>query len=171
MKAMRPDVMAMALAVLACAAGTYFPVLRAAAPPPDEQLIRDARARSNQAIAAHDVAAIARVWMEDVHVVSSTSSQTAGRTLNQQRMARQFAGRPDTVYVRRPTAIDVYASWDVASERGEWTGRWTEPDGVLQIGGTYLAQWRKVDGQWLIQAELFVPTRCRGAGYCRQRPS
>jgi hypothetical protein len=46
-----------------------------------------------------------------------------------------------------------------------------EPDGALEIGGTYQAQWRKVDGQWLIQAELFVPTRCKGGAYCRRRPS
>jgi ketosteroid isomerase-like protein len=138
--------------------------------PGDEKLIRDARARSNQAIAEHDVAGIARVWMENVHVVSSTSAQTAGRAANQKRMAQQFSNRPDTVYVRRPTAIDVYEPWAVASERGEWTGRWTERDGALEIGGTYQAQWRKVDGQWLIQAELFVPTRCTGGGYCRQRP-
>ena len=162
---MRARVIAL-FAVVACAAA-----LRAASlQPADEQLIRDARARSNQAIAAHDLAGIARVWMTDVHVVSSTSAQTAGRAANRQRMAQQFAIRPDTVYVRRPTVIDVYASWAVASERGEWTGRWTEPDGALEIGGTYLAQWRKVDGQWLIQAEVFVPTQCAGASYCRQHP-
>jgi ketosteroid isomerase-like protein len=136
----------------------------------DEKMIRAARARSNAAIAAHDPAAIARVWMDDVHVVSSTSAQTAGRDLNQQRMAQQFANRPDTIYVRRPVAIDVYAPWAVASERGEWTGRWTEPDGVLEIGGTYLVQWRRVDGEWLIQAELYVPTHCNGRRYCQQHP-
>jgi ketosteroid isomerase-like protein len=155
-----------------CAAGSYsargFGATRLQSD--DEQVIRDARARSNKAIAAHDLEAIAGVWMEDVHIVSSTSVQTAGRILNRQRMARQFANRPDTVYVRRPTAIDVYPSWAVASERGEWTGRWTEPDGVLEIGGTYQAQWRKLDGKWLIQAELYVPTHCTGARYCRQRP-
>ena len=138
--------------------------------PSDEQLIRDARARSNTAIAAHDLAGIAREWLDDVHVVASTSAQAAGRDTNRQRMAAQFTNRPDTIYVRRPTTIDVYAPWGVASERGEWTGRWTEPDGVLDIGGTYLAQWRKVNGAWLIQAELFVPTHCGGANYCRTRP-
>jgi ketosteroid isomerase-like protein len=35
----------------------------------DEDLIRAARGRSNAAIAAHDPAAIASVWLEDVHVV------------------------------------------------------------------------------------------------------
>lgn len=136
----------------------------------DEQAIRDLRARSNAAIAAHDLDGIARVWLNDVHVVSSTSAQTAGSQGNQQRMAAQFKNRPDTIYVRTPVAIEVYAPWEVASERGEWVGRWTEPDGRLEIGGTYQAQWRKVNGQWLIQAELYVPTRCRGSKYCNQRP-
>ena len=169
MRARRQHVTA-AFAFVACA--TYHGSLLDAArqQSADEQMIRAARARSNAAIAAHDPVAIGRVWMEDVHVVSSTSAQVAGRELNQQRMARQFANRPDTLYIRRPTAIDVYPQWAVASERGEWTGRWTEPDGALVIGGTYLVQWRKVDGEWLIQAELYVPTGCSGSRYCSQRP-
>ena len=141
-----------------------------AAPSPGELAVRSARARSNQAIASHDVAGIARHWMPDVHIVSSTSAQGTGREANGQRMAQQFARRPDTVYVRTPVHVDVWAPWGVASERGEWTGRWTEADGVVDIGGTYLAQWRSVDGEWLIQAELFVPTFCRGAAYCSARP-
>ena len=136
----------------------------------DERLIREARSRSNAAIAAHDTAGIARPWMNDVHVVSSTSAHTSGSQENQQRMARQFETRQDTIYIRTPATIDIYSPWDVASERGTWVGRWTEPDGKLEIGGTYLAQWRRVNGQWLIQAELYVPTHCRGSAYCNQRP-
>jgi ketosteroid isomerase-like protein len=136
----------------------------------DEQAIRDRRARSNAAIAAHDPAGIALAWMEDVHVTSSTSAQTSGRALNQERMAQQFARRPDTIYVRTPTTVEVYAPWAVASERGEWTGGWKEPDGTMQIGGTYLVQWRKIEGRWLIQSELYVPTHCTGSGYCTRRP-
>jgi len=136
----------------------------------DDQLIRAARDRSNAAIAKHDLDGIAAAWMEDVHVVSSTSAQTAGKRANRDRMAAQFKNRPDTIYIRKPVTIDVYASWNVASERGEWTGKWTEPDGALEIGGTYQAQWRKVAGRWLIQGELFVPTHCKGSKYCNQRP-
>jgi len=136
----------------------------------DEQAIRQARERSNAAIAAHDLDGIAAAWMTDVHVVSSTSAQTAGRNANRERMAAQFKNRADTIYVRKPVTIEVYAPWNVASERGEWTGTWTEPDGKLEIGGTYQAQWRKVDGRWLIQAELFVPAHCKGSKYCASRP-
>ena len=136
----------------------------------DEQTIRDIRARSNAAIAAHDLAGIARAWAGDIHVFTSTSAQASGSQANQQRMAAQFKNRPDTIYVRTPEAVAIYAPWNVASERGTWVGRWTEPDGKLEIGGTYQAQWRKINGQWLIQAELYVPTHCRGSNYCNQRP-
>jgi ketosteroid isomerase-like protein len=150
-------------------AGISWPAILAQAP--DEQMIRTARARSNQAIAAHDLEGISRVWMEDVQIVTSTSAHGTGRGENRQRMARQFANRPDTSYVRTPMHVDVYLPWAVASERGEWTGSWTEPDGKLTIRGTYLAQWRKIGDEWLIQAELFVPVACSGSDrYCRRRP-
>jgi ketosteroid isomerase-like protein len=136
----------------------------------DETAVRVARARSNAAIAAHDLPGITRHWVPDVHIVTSTSAQGTGREANADRMAQQFRRRPDTVYVRTPGTVDVFAAWDVASERGEWTGRWTEPDGVVNISGTYLAQWRNVGGTWLIQAELFVPTSCRGSSYCEKHP-
>jgi len=138
--------------------------------PADEQMIRAARGQSNAAIAKHDLDGIAAAWMDDVHVVSSTSAQAAGKNANRQRMAAQFKNRPDTIYIRKPLTIEVYAPWDVASERGEWTGKWSEPDGPLEIGGSYQAQWRKIDGRWLIQAEVFVPTHCKGSKYCTQRP-
>ena len=156
----------------ACVATSYFQAnpIHARQQSGDEQLIREARARSNTAIRGHDPAAMARLWMDDVHVVRSTGAQVAGRERNQQRMAQQFATRPDTIYVRKPSAIDVYLPWAVASERGDWTARWTEPDGIVDMAGTYMAQWRRIDGMWLIQAELYVPTRCAGSRYCSQRP-
>lgn len=159
-------------ALVVCASASYYAGSLAAAvqSPSDERMIREARARSNAAIAAHDPAAMARLWMDDVHVVRSTGAQVAGRDPNQQRMAQQFATRPDTIYVRKPSVIHVYLPWGMASESGEWTGRWTEPDGVVDTAGTYMAQWRRIDGQWLIQAELYVPTRCTGSKYCSQRP-
>jgi ketosteroid isomerase-like protein len=151
----------MAVAMVAATAQT---------PPTDEAAIRAARADSNAAIARHDVAGIARHWLPDVSIVTSTGTHGHTSADNATRMRDQFSRRPDTIYVRTPGTVDVFAAWNVASERGEWTGRWTEPDGVVDIGGTYLAQWRKVDGTWRIQAEVFVPTRCRGSKYCAAHP-
>ena len=63
--------------------------------------------------------------MDDVHVVSSTSAQAAGKNANRARMAAQFKSRPDTIYVRKPVTIEVHAPWNVASERasGRESGR------------------------------------------------
>ena len=138
--------------------------------PRDEELIRDARARSNAAIAEHDLEGIASIWMDNLHVTTSTSALGDGKQANQQRMGEQFKRRPDTTYVRTPGKVEVFAAWSVASEQGSWIGKWTEPDGAVEIGGTYLAQWRKVAGRWLIQSELYVPTHCKGSKYCNQRP-
>ncbi len=132
--------------------------------------IASARARSNAAIAAHDTSAIAREWMPDIHVTSSTSSQTAGADANARAMATQFARRPDTKWVRTPRTIRVFTAWNVGAEEGDWIGTWTDPDGAIRITGTYVAQWRFTDGRWRIQAEVFVPLACEGGAYCRQHP-
>ena len=129
-----------------------------------------ARARSNAAIARHDTAGIAREMMPDVTVVSSTSAMGIGVTVNVARMVAQFARRPDTRWVRTPDSIAVFDAWGVASEHGHWVGTWTEPDGPLVIRGSYAAQWRRQDGRWRIQGELFVPLICEGGAYCRARP-
>lgn len=135
-----------------------------------ENLIRAARARSNAAIAAHDLESIAREWMDDVHVVSSIGACGNGIGENRQFLARQFERRPDTSYVRTPELVRVFAPWRVASERGVWVGTWTEPDGPVRLTGTYDAQWRCIEGRWLIQGELFVPTHCEGGAYCARHP-
>ena len=136
----------------------------------DVRAIVASRSRSNAAIARHDTAGIAREMMPDVTVVSSTSAMATGVAANVSRMAEQFARRPDTRWVRTPDTIVLFDAWGVASERGHWVGTWTEPDGKLVIRGSYEAQWRRRDGAWRIQGELFVPLRCEGGAYCRAHP-
>ena len=136
----------------------------------DVRAIVASRARSNAAIARHDTVGIAREMMPDVTVVSSTSAMGTGVAANVSRMAAQFARRPDTRWVRTPDTIAVFDAWGVASERGHWVGTWTEADGPLVIRGSYEAQWRRQEGTWRIQGELFVPLRCKGGAYCRARP-
>ncbi|HSR14412.1 MAG TPA: nuclear transport factor 2 family protein [Gemmatimonadales bacterium] len=136
----------------------------------DEEVIRAARAASNRAIAAHDADALAVTWMEDYHITPSTSDLLAGREANRRLFVELFRSRPDVVYVRTPDSVAVNRSWAVAAEQGHWTGQWTQAGASIRIGGSYYAQWRKSDGRWLIQAEVFVPTWCEGGVYCAQRP-
>ncbi len=137
----------------------------------DEEEIRDSRARSNAAIARHDAAGVAETFMDDVTVVASIGSRDTGKADNRAAFERIFRDRPDVRYLRQPEDVSVFPAWAVASERGRWTGSWTDADGGVRISGTYLAQWRKVAGRWLIQAELFVPIDCESeGGYCREHP-
>ena len=134
------------------------------------ELIRAARERSNRAIATHDLDGIATEWAADIHVSGSVGLLASGIAANTQSLARQFERRPDTIYVRTPTVVEVFAPWQVASEQGTWVGTWTEPDGPLEIGGSYQARWGLVGSRWLIRSELFVPTWCKGGAYCERSP-
>ena len=107
-----------------------------AVPADSKDLICTARARSNAAIAAHDLAGVAREWMDDVHVVSAAGLHATGPAARSVILARQFGTRPDTKYVRTPRAVEVFAPWAVASERGDWVATRTEPDGPLELGGS-----------------------------------
>jgi len=135
----------------------------------DEELIRRAREASNEAIRAHDAGAVASFFTEDYSLVSSANLQISGKDKNRENLARQFEERPDVVYVRTPREIGLYTPWEMAYEIGTWEGSWTE-SGRVEIGGTYLAKWQNVSGRWVIRAEVFVPTHCKGSGYCDARP-
>ena len=138
----------------------------AAAQGTDEAMIRAARTRYNQAIAAHDTTAIAISWLPGYWSVTSTNAQLAGRDSARASIIRLFASRPDVVYVRTAERIDVNTSWGQAAESGQWTGRWTQTDGVTLVGGRYFAKWRKVDGRWMLLTEVFVQLSCSGSSYC-----
>ena len=137
--------------------------------PSDEESIRRARRASNEAIRAHDADAVASFFTEDYSLVSSVNLHLVGKDDNRENLAKQFEARPDVVYVRTPSDLGFYAPWGMAYEIGLWEGSWTD-SGRVEIGGTYLAKWQKVDGRWLIRAEVFVPTHCRGTSYCDARP-
>ena len=142
-----------------------------AAPPPsgaqapsDEALIRRARAASNQAIARHDVPAIAAFLADEFQVSASNGTFMRGREEMGSAFAARFAEFTDAVYVRTPDTVEVNRAGTVAAETGRWTGSWTTPGGPFRTGGRYAASWRKVAGEWLIHAELFVPLFCAGPG-------
>ena len=136
----------------------------------DEQQIRGARARSNQAIAAHDTVAMASVFLPEYVSVTSTNAQSVSRDSARSRFAQMLKARPDVVFVRTPDSIVVNPQWGQAAEYGTWTGRWTQADGVSVVGGRYFAKWRKAANRWMLLAEVFVQTSCSGSSYCTEPP-
>lgn len=153
--------------VVLCALAVSAPRVSAQS---DEDAIRQRRASSNAAIAKHDTTGIGAILAGDVVVVTSNSVHAIGRVTNIQRFADQFRTRPDVVYVRTPDEVKVFGPWGMASERGRWTGSWTDTDGKISIGGSYFAKWRKLNGRWMVESETYVPETCTGGAYCRAIP-
>ena len=136
----------------------------------DEALIRTARARFNGAIAAHDTAAMAKFWLPEYHGVSSRNTQSNGRDEERAGWTELFASRPALIFVRTPRTVTVNANWGQSWEAGRWTGQWMQHDSLTRVGGEYFAKWKKVDGRWMILAEIFVQTSCKGSSYCNAPP-
>ena len=137
---------------------------------PDAREIRRLREASNEAITRHDTGGIGAILSPNVIVVSSASDHASGRDVNVQRFADVFRTRPDVVYRRTSDEVRVFDPWHMASERGRWTGSWTDADGAIRSGGSYFAKWRQVNGAWLVGSETYVPETCSGGVYCRTIP-
>ncbi len=136
----------------------------------DELAIRDARALSNKAIAEHDTVAVAKVWMDNFLVISSRDYQIEGWEANRKLFLAEFKTKPDVIYVRTPSAIEVMDKWNMAAENGTWVGSWTSGGNKIQLGGSYYAKWHKVNGQWRLRVEVFTPGYCHGGPYCETQP-
>ncbi len=137
---------------------------------PEEQQIRQARLQSNQAIARHDSIALASHWTEDFYLITSRNTEVSGRDANRKSFATEFKNKPDVIYIRTPSSVELFSDWGMASETGTWTGQWKEPDGMVNVSGTYYAKWHNINGVWKIRAEIFTPLRCSGSAFCLQKP-
>ena len=67
--------------------------------------------------------------------------------------AAQFRDPDFVTYVRTTADVRLDTEGARASEAGTWTAEWR---GAPLVSGDYLAAWRKVVGQWVIESELFI---------------
>jgi ketosteroid isomerase-like protein len=121
---------------------------------PDENQIRSSRESSNKAIAAKDINALSKHWLNDFVVVRGNGTQMSGKTAIIEVWKKMFAESPDVKFIRTPTEIQISNDKTFAWEKGTWEGFNT-----YSKGGEYSAMWRKVDNEWKLQAELFVALR------------
>ncbi len=118
---------------------------------PDDA-VRARRKLTNKLIAAHEAARLRPFFSPDVKLIVGDGALILGVDDVIAAFAAQFAEPDFVTYVRETESVELDAEAARAAERGRWTGRWTD----REMGGTYLAVWRKVTGQWVIESELYV---------------
>jgi ketosteroid isomerase-like protein len=136
------------------------------APSPDEKQIRVNRIASNTAIAAHDTSGITKYWATDIFVLTSRNVQNIGKHNNAQAFINEFKTKQDVIYIRTSDRVDVSSQGNMASETGTWVGGWKDGNDTVKVTGTYYAKWIKIDGLWLIRAEIYTGIACEGERYC-----
>jgi ketosteroid isomerase-like protein len=117
-----------------------------------EDAIRARRRLTNKLIAAHDAARLRPFFAPDIKLIAGGGGLLTGVDAVIKAFAAQFADPAFITYVRTPDSVALDAAGDHAAESGRWVAHWQ----AGEIGGTYLAAWRKVTGQWVIQSELYV---------------
>lgn len=113
------------------------------------------RRLTNKLIAAHEAARLRPFFAPDVKVVVGSGDLILGIQSLLEAFAAQFAEAGFITYLRETESVELDASGGRAAESGRWVGRWER----REMAGTYLAAWRKVTGQWLIESELYITLR------------
>ena len=131
-----------------------------------EATIRELRARSNQAIAKHNLDDFADSLDSDFVMVRGSGVFVGSKKDYVALFQQDFADPHSITYRRTPEKIEVSSAAPLAAEHGRWVG--TNPDGTIGYGGTYLAMWRRTDKGWKIRSELFVVLSCGKGDACKQ---
>ena len=131
-----------------------------------ERQIRATRARSNAAIAAHDVAGMRAAFRSDAVVLPGSSGLPFGMDGFDARIGAAFADPTFVTWVRAPTKVTVGTGGKRAAETGTWVGTWRKPDGEMRVTGVYQAMWLPGPDGWKIRNESFVTLDCHGSQEC-----
>ena len=117
----------------------------------DIAAIKAARQSSNESIARHDLAGISKYMLNDFVQVRGNASHMTGKDSVATSWKQQFDEDPEVSYLRTPVEVIISANDTLAWETGIWKATHS-----YSKGGKYSAMWRKLEGLWKIQAELFV---------------
>ena len=118
--------------------------------------IRLRRAAFNRALAEADLGAIGPILAANAVLVAGTDSAVInGRKAQLLAWKREFAAADPVVYTRTPQRIAPSAVAPIALEHGEWRGV-SARSGEALAAGSYVAKWRLIGGDWLIEAEIFL---------------
>jgi ketosteroid isomerase-like protein len=117
----------------------------------DMATIKASRAASNAALAGHDIDGMSKYWLPDFVQTIGRGSSLTGKDTIIGSWKQLFRNNATVLYVRKPARIIIGDNGVMAWETGTWEAR-----NSYSKGGNYSAMWRKIDGEWKLQAELFV---------------
>ncbi|WP_337188361.1 DUF4440 domain-containing protein [Phenylobacterium sp.] len=117
-----------------------------------EDAIRARRKLTNRLIARHAAERLRPFFLRDATVIVGDGSLIVGADAVIAAFAAQFTDPGFITFVRETGTVELDAAGERAAEAGRWTGAWRDQE----MRGTYLAAWRKVTGQWMIESETFV---------------
>jgi hypothetical protein len=106
------------------------------------------RRLTNKRIAAREAQGLRPFFAADAQLIPGGGGLILGVDAIVEAFAAQFREPGFVAYVRTPDSIQVDAAGLRAAEAGRWTGN--------GMSGSYLAAWRNVTGQWVIESELYV---------------
>ncbi|MBG6233918.1 ketosteroid isomerase-like protein [Pedobacter sp. CAN_A7] len=111
--------------------------------------IKHSRLASNAAIKRKDVTGVSSYWLPDFIQIAGDGSHTIGRVKIEKDWKQMFS-HSSPVFERLPEEIIIAESGDIAWEKGVWAYK------EERFFGNYSAMWRKLNGRWLTQCELYV---------------
>ena len=124
--------------------------------PPVDLTIRLRRAAFNSALAERNLDAIAPLLGQHAILVAGTDSAViAGRKAQLLAWKHEFGAATRTIYVRTPATIVASPIEPIAFEHGHWQGV-DAATGQHVTSGDYTAKWRRIAGDWVIEAELYL---------------
>lgn len=157
------------LALSAALAPSAANACESAGPATAIDAVRAQRAAFNEAIVKKDIEAMAATMHESIILVTGTASEVfTGRAAQLSLWQRDFESPRRAVYVRTTDCVRVSEIFPVALETGHWRGvREGQEDGGAKsfAAGVYAAKWRRVDGTWLLESEVFATEVC-GGDFC-----
>jgi ketosteroid isomerase-like protein len=117
----------------------------------DVDIIKSSRLASNTAIARHDIDGMSKYWLPDFVQTIGKGTSLTGKDTIISAWKKLFSTNSKVLYVHSPIDITIGNNGIMAWETGTWTAK-----NSYSNGGNYSAMWRKIDGEWKLQAELFV---------------
>ena len=117
-----------------------------------EDAIRARRRLTNKLIAAHEADRLRPFLDPQIKVIVGDGALITGAEAVIAAFEAQLRDADFVAYVRTPEAVELDQSGLRGAETGRWVGTWRQ----ARMSGVYMATWRKVTGQWLIESEMFV---------------